>query len=494
MTTTDWKRPLPPDDLATGRSAGIDEESAQGIDEGADGRVTAARRGAPSHRGAAGWRGNLSASRIALVLVVLLSAGLVGLHIHAYRQLSPYDEPQHIDYTYRLLQGNVPASGDHWLPATVAAVACRTIDYPLDVYPPCGGPATPDVLPSGGLTTAFGHTPAYYLLPAAAVWVSTHLLPVHVDDISVMRATGALWLALAIALLWLLCRELGVAWQVRAALSLGLVASPVVLLTQSTVNNDTTALAAGAAVTLATLWWDARGVRLWVPAGTAVLALLFKVTSLSVLILACVYVLVRCWQRSELPGRLRWKALDRRSLAFVGVLAGATVVVSGGWTVISSMRATLDPKLIGQNVLVTVSHFDPSWLPTSLLALVSPVQPQFMQSVMQGAVGVTAASLVNVGLLVLPVVGAVRSEPGSRVRGLAIATGVALLSFGPLLTLINYFTMSQHITIPARYGLALVPALAAIGGTGVRSRAGGWALLALSVAVFGAVAAHLLAR
>ena len=78
-----------------------------------------------------GW-----APRLALLLVALLGAGLVGLHIHGYRQLSQYDEGQHVDYVYNLLQGHVPASGDRWLPPTTLAVACRTIDSPFP-YPPC---------------------------------------------------------------------------------------------------------------------------------------------------------------------------------------------------------------------------------------------------------------------------------------------------------------------------------------------------------------------
>jgi hypothetical protein len=467
----------------------------EGYEEESPGRedVTAAEGpGAAGGAGRSRVHRPVWASRIALLVVLLLSAGLVGLHIQSYRQLSPYDEAQHIDYTYRLLQGNVPVSGDHWLPSTVASVACRTIDYPLEKYPPCGGPATSDVLPNGGLTTAFGHTPAYYLSSAGTVWVSAHLLPVDVDEVSVMRSAGALWLVLAIVLLWFLCRDLGVAWPVRAGLTLGLVASPVVLLAQSTVTNDATALAAGAAVTLATLWWDAGRVRMWVPAVVAVLALLLKATSLAVLLLACTFVLVRCLQRSELPHR-RWpRALTRRSLIFVGILATATVVIAQGWSLVASTRATLDSRLIPQNVLQTVDAFDPSWVANSVLSMMSPLQLQFLQSALQGTIGTTAGALANAGLLVLAVIGAVRSQPRSTVRALAIATGMAALSFGPLLTLMNYVMMSTQFGLPARYALSLVPAMAVVAATAVRSRAGQVAFLASGAVLFAAVAFRLL--
>src|SRR3954451_18302743 len=59
-------------------------------------------------------RRRLGASRLALLLVILLGAGLCALHIHSYRQLSQYDEAQHVDYVYYLLRGELPKSGDRW--------------------------------------------------------------------------------------------------------------------------------------------------------------------------------------------------------------------------------------------------------------------------------------------------------------------------------------------------------------------------------------------
>jgi hypothetical protein len=429
-------------------------------------------------------------SRIALVLVVLLGAALVALHIHSYRQLSVYDEVQHVDYVYRLLEGEIPASGDHWVPSTVDAVTCRTIDYPAQ-YPPCRQAAGYASLPNSGFTTAFIHTPAYYLLPAAAVWVSA-ALPFDLDQISVMRATGVLWLAGALVLMWLMWRDLRVPWQVRAGLALILVATPAVLLAHSTVTNDATGLAAGAAVTLATLRWDQGRLRLWVPVVVAALALALKATSLAVLLLACAFVLVRGLQRASAEGRTWQAAATRRNLAFVGSLALASAVIGLGWSMVSTARATLDERLIPQNLTLMADRFEWSWLTTSLLSMTSPLSPQFLQSALQGTIGVSIGNLVNVGLLALAVVGAVRSEPGSVVRALAIATGASMLAFGPLLTLINYASLGVQFGIPARYGFTLVPALATLGATAVRSRRGGLALIAVGLAFCAAVAWHLI--
>ena len=56
---------------------------------------------------------------VALAVVAALAAVLVALHIDASRPMSAYDEPQHFDYVNRLLDGELPAAGDIWLPATI---------------------------------------------------------------------------------------------------------------------------------------------------------------------------------------------------------------------------------------------------------------------------------------------------------------------------------------------------------------------------------------
>jgi hypothetical protein len=428
--------------------------------------------------------------RVALVVVSALAVLMVGLHISAYRQLSVYDEPQHIDYVNRVLEGSVPASGDIWLPATIKAATCRTIDYPA-ALPHCGDTADLPGLPNGGLSMAFIHTPAYYAVTAGAV-VLNDALGWASDDVDVMRATGALWLVAALVLMWLLWRDLGVPWPMRAGLSLALVATPAVLLTQSTVTNDATALAAGAALTLATVRWDRGDSRLWLPVAIGVLALLLKVTNLAVVLSVCAFVLVRVAQRHPSP-REAWPALlGRRNLLFIGSFAVATVVIAVGWSVVSSARGTLDPARNPQNVQMAVSHFDPSWLTTSILSLASPVQSQFYQSVLAGsAAAISVANLANTGLLALAVVGAVRSRPGSVVRALAIAVGAALLAYGPILTVINYVTAGVQFGIPARYGLSLVPGMLAVAGTAVRTSRGGSVMLVVGSLFYVSIAAVL---
>ena len=435
----------------------------------------------------------LGSSRIALLVVILLSAGLVALHIHSYRQLSQYDEAQHVDYVYYLLRGEIPKSGDRWLPPTTYAVACRNIDSPWP-YPPCDSSAHNGQMPNYGLTTGFIATPLYYVSVAGSALASGDLLP-QIDEISAMRMTNGLWLAAGLILLWVLWRDLRVPPLVRAGLSIGLIASPILLLTQSTVTNDGTALAAGAAVLLTTLRWEAGRCRMWVPLSVALVALLLKTTNLAVVLVACAFILVRSLQQAEGVRRRRWRELfTTHNTVFVAGCAVATIVVGLGWSVLQGSRATLDPLGIPQNMIMAKDQFDPSWLASGLLAVIAPLEPEWLQAAMAGVIGSWVAHLTGFALLGLAVLGASRSEAGSIVRALSIATALVALTFGPLLTLVTFASLHIWFPIPARYGLSLVPAMVAIAGTAVRSRRWQVALLAVALALYAADFVRLLLR
>jgi hypothetical protein len=140
-----------------------------------------------------------------------------------------------------------------------------------------------------------------------------------------------------------------------------------------------------------------------------------------------------------------------------------------------------------------VHGFDLSWLTTSIQSMVSPLQPQFYQSVVTGTAAVIVANLANIGVLAMAVVGAVRSLPGSAVRALSIAVGMAMLVLGPVLTVIYYLSLSIHFGIPSRYGLSLVPAMAVVAGTAIRTRLGGTALMVIGALFYAVIAWRLLA-
>ena len=430
------------------------------------------------------------ASTFGLALVLLVGAVLVGLHVHSYRQLSQYDEANHVDYVYNLLNGDIPVSGDRWLPSTTQAVACRTIDAPFP-YPPCTPAADNGQMPNYGMTTEFIQTPLYYVLPAVGVWASDSILPFDVDQISAMRATNYLWLVAGVLLLWMLLADLRVPWMTRAGLSLCLISAPTLLLISSTVTNDGAALAAGAAITCAVLRWSAGRLRTWVLVAIVAVALLLKATSLAIVLMACAFAVVRTVQRSTRRTQAWRDALSRRNVVLVASCVAATVLIAFGWSALQASWATLNQMVIAHNVSMSQDAFNIAWLPGAVLSVVEPLAPQWTQSVMTGTIGSTAALLVSSGLFVLAVIGAVRTRPGSELRALAISTGLAAITFGPLMVLSNYASMGIWFDIPARYGLTLLAPMAALAALALRARLAQLTVLGVGLTTCAAVAVHL---
>jgi hypothetical protein len=403
-----------------------------------------------------------------ILVVAALAALLNGLHVAAYHQLG-VQEPHQVDYVNRLLDGEIPAAGDEWEPETTEAVTCRTVDTEKPARPRCGAPIDAAKLPDGGMNESFMHAPLYYAVATGAVRLSDAIGPA-LDDVDAMRATGALWSVAALGLMWALWRSLGVPWQARAGLWLALVATPTVLMAQSTVTPGATALASGAAVTLATLRWDAGRVGLWLPVATMAVVLLLEATNLAVVLAAAVFVLFRAGQlQATTRERLRG-VLSLHTLAFVGAAAAATAVARIGWSLIWRARADPDVGFLPENGALIVDSFDPGWLTNSLLALVTPIQPESYQSILEeSAVPVIVAQVAHVGLLVLALIGAVHARPGSVLRALGVGAGVAALSFGALLSVLTYLSDGTAIGIPPWNGLSLVPGALAVAGWAVKA-------------------------
>ena len=203
-------------------------------------------------------------------------------------------------------------------------------------------------------------------------------------------------------------------------LSLGLIAAPTLLLAHSTVTNDGSAFAAGAAVTLATLRWASGRWPMWVPVAVGLVALALKVTNVAVLLMACAFVVVRALQQSGRGGAMWRGLLAPRVLVFVGCCGLMTLLVALGWAAIQGSRQTIDPALIVQNMIMATDHLEPRWVMTAVPALLSPLATDWLPSAMAGLIGTWVGHVADIGLLLLAAVGAVRSKSGSVLRALGI--------------------------------------------------------------------------
>jgi hypothetical protein len=443
--------------------------------EGGDGRAAAPARSR--------WRQFLASSVARSTwpawAAFLLTSIVFCLHIAAYAPLSPVDEIQHVDYVYHLMHGHLLHAGQQFSPDALHTLSCRGIDTAPPIPAPCGGPYDVNAMPGGGFDTAFTHSPLYYTVPAAAGLLGK-ALGIGGDLVDVLRLTSVLWWALFVAVAWRLFRELDVNRWAGAAGILLTAATPVILQTHSIVNNDATALPAGAAITLAALLWDRDALRLRWLVLLAAVAVALKATNVVVVVAVAVFLLVRYWQRHGWNVRESRPAARRTAIA-VGALALASVIVGIAWQLASAHLQLIDPALIPGTKAFYVPSFRPVWLFGSTDAFLSPILPEFIDSVMASQSAQVLGVLTNYGLMGMAILGAVLAAPGSRVRALAGGTAVAAAVMPSVFVLINYTSTHTSSLITSRYGLSLVPAMLVVGLTSVRSRSGRTAIVVIGL-------------
>ncbi len=115
-------------------------------------------------------------SLAAAVALMALAAVLVVLHVRAYTALSPLDELQHVDYLDQASRFDFVHNGERVGQLAMREQACRTVDSPGFVSPPCKAKdLKPVQFQEGGFNTASADPPTYYVLTGLAARALVHL-------------------------------------------------------------------------------------------------------------------------------------------------------------------------------------------------------------------------------------------------------------------------------------------------------------------------------
>jgi hypothetical protein len=410
---------------------------------------------------------------------LLLTSAVAGLHTVQYTPLSPVDEIHHVDYAFHLMNGDLVVGGDHFTAEAQKALACRGIDMAFSM--PCDAPNDLEDMPEEGRNTATGHAPLYYLVPAALGLVG-QAVGVGGDLVTVLRLSSLLWWALFVGLAWRMFRELGVHRWAAAGGILLTAATPVVMQANSMVNNDATALVAGAALTLGGLLWDRDALKLRWLLLLAAVAILLKATNVVAVVAVALFLLIRYWQRHGSLLRTPGAPARRTVLAVLG-LGATAAAVGAGWVLTAGVLGADDVEQTPMNRQFYASEFEPGWLISSLDAFLSPIAPEFIDSLLVSQTVALVSTFTNYGLMGLAIVGAVLADPGSRVRALAGATALVAMFGSIIFVVTNYAAAHTFVPITSRYGLALVPMMLAVGLTAVRWRSGRIAIVVIGLGV-----------
>jgi len=419
-----------------------------------------------------------------LVALVLFGGLLVGLHVHRYTQISPIDELQHIDYMYKVQDGHLVPAGDKFGQDAMREEACRGIDAALGTpLPACDSKHfRPADFQEAGYNTAYIHPPTYYAIEGTLGWVLQQLSGVD-SLVTTARLIGAMWLAIFTVCMWFLMDDFEIPLLARATVIVLVLTAPTVLHASSTIQPDGTALAAGAAMVLATLRWEQGRWHWIVPALVGVAAVSLKVTNglvvgLCVLYLILRYVEDRLEERREAapdpeggqsapgqspdvePGTIA----VRTRVVNVAFIVGAVVVAALAWSVLQRVIQKFPGTDLPTNKIYEVSAFPYHAFFDSLGAGFSPLQHPYLPVLTTTRSVMRAWPIVNAMLIGGTVIGAVWAGRGSRLRALGGAALFAMAIVGPVFMLTDYkfFGVYYPGGIVPRYGLSIVPAAALV--------------------------------
>jgi hypothetical protein len=409
---------------------------------------------------------------LALMIVAIL---LVGLHVRAYRPLSPIDELQHIDYALKVSHGELVRYGDKFGEQAMREEACRRVDSAFSP-PSCTAPVLhPEDFQEAGYNTAYAHPPGFYAVDGLGGRL-LDLMPGVNSAVTGIRLMGALWLGGGLVLLWFALAELGARPLARVPILALVACAPAVLHATATINPDGTGLAIGAAALLVVLRWDAGRASPWwlVAVGTA--AMLTKFTNLMGVGAAAIFILVRWFQARRRdsavaagdgndPGSDSGPAPNstRRTIVALGALIAAVGVAGIGWTGVSAAAAApnTDEIEIPMAQAFKADAISVDQVVGNVPAALSPLHNPYVPAVLSTTEVGLAAILTDRLLLAGGFAALLMSAAASRQRALAGAGLAAMVIVGPFFVVADFAFAESYFAIPARYGLSVVPFVAA---------------------------------
>jgi hypothetical protein len=423
-------------------------------------------------------------------LAITVGMLVAWLHLRAFPMLSALDELQHLDALDAATHGRVIRVGDRVGQLAMTTQACRGVDataFDMPCHP--DRPYDPAEFQENGYNTADVHPPTYYFLTSvpARMLVTVGLAE---DLFEGGRIAGGIWLGLGAVAFWRLTRRLGIdPWGSWTSLIL-VTTSLVILHASATINPDATALLGSCLVGLALIAWEDGRLSLWVGLLAAVFAVSLKATNALGVGAWGVYLLWRSAERRAGPSATGTP--PARTLVGAAAVIGAGAATVLGWTLVRRAIATTGVNF--QLERYAVEHLTAGQVLGQLLALVTPVLPNYLPAALTGSWSLALTRLLHIALIAVCLGPFFSLTKLDRVHRIAVAGGATMLAGGMILTVANLLLNSQIVAIPFRYGLSLLPLLGIGLAAATRSRAPRLVLGALAGASALVSAAALLGR
>lgn len=410
-----------------------------------------------------GRRRRSPVTALALLSVVALSFLQVALFISNYPQLSPVDELQHADYMIKAAHGELLRRGDTIGPEAAREAACRGIVDPNRVVPDCTtNPERPPwLVEQTGVNTEEIQPPVFYAVTGVLARGIRAALGMS-SIITAGRLVGGLWLAAGAALLWVLLGRMQVHPVARWGVTALVACSPQMLGVAAVINNDVTAIVAGAGVLLAAVAWEQRSVHGGIVLATVVAAISVKPTNVVGVGVAAGYLVLRALVAHRSAGRM--PAMLRMGGAMIGVAAVTGLLFLAFHDAIARAEPLANPNTAYFQTDHLTAKQVVQALPNGVTPMRDPFLPPFLATTPVRVV-IRAGHWLLLGALLVVIAAAARK---SREWPLAVSALVACLLAGPAYVVLNYVASDIYFNIPPRYALSAVPGLAVVLGSLLR--------------------------
>ena len=441
------------------------------------------------------------------VLLVVVPLLLVSLHVRAYTKLSPIDELEHIDYMFRSPGLHPVIAGTTLVEPAMREEACRGLDsvYPT---PPCDTKKLSiSVFQDQGYDTAYIHPPTYY----DTTWAAGELVKTATGAkswVTAWRLVGALWLAVGLLVTYAAGLRMGVKSLPLVGLLILFASAPSIIQTNSTVTPDAASTFIGGAALYLMARWEEGGRWRWIAlVGIGFVGTAIKLQDTIIVMMVIMYFLLRAGKRATIAvdggvvsetgpvpalnaspgGLLRRGALVPLRLyrnaytRAAGIVLTTTLAIAASWTVLQRVTETIDPNkilVIGQFV---VSSITLQQIASTFGAFVAPLPGAYVPPSTESVWTMDMVYLLSWLLIAGIVAGAIFIARTHEMASLARATLTLAILGGPIVTILNYVTMSQYIPLPPRYGFTLLPAMVVCTADAIRTRWAGICTVAVGL-------------
>lgn len=386
---------------------------------------------------------------------LILSLVLAARFMPAKTALSRADEWVYVDAVDKAAHGEITRTGATIDDYALDLIACRGVELLGQMGDRCGTTYEASDFPYNGVTSADIHSPVYYFGTAWLARVIQSVTPLD-SLLLAARFTSVLWLGLGLTALVGLARTLGASRLASAAVGLLVLASPSVRWTNLYVTPDALNLLAGSLVTIAAVKYARRQWSPWILIGLSAAVTAVKAQNVIAVGLAALFLVLYA---VTVSGGRSWRGIGRHLAVSAGAL-GAAVAVQLGYTVLRAHWAVGPPPVLdpaGPMRMAEMLNQSRSFLMAVSLGPDAAYPPALAYT--PPAIPATFISWLLAGGLVA---GALFAHLDDLQTRLAQGTALAFLLAGPAIYTMIQLTTGRGFSLPDRYGMVMLPAMAAV--------------------------------